>query len=369
MKSYLASLVVVLLTSNSALAASIPYKEVMKESVRSKQPTVYARAGEFGFGVQYVRASPTGAGAMSFIGGMAGGFAGQMLGIGLDRVANSGATKLAQGDAEQLAPLYDRAAAQQELEGALTANLRMSPLFEAPVVIKPLAPGSPQAASTFDEDPVLIVELYSSLITDYRGLQVTALVYEMSAAERAANPDASSAGRVYRNRFDYVSDLLPLPPAKTSDEIEADVEAVKAKYQGRRLTKQEQAQRSKELEDAKNGTTFEEWREPLMKTWLEGGGEKLHTALKLGTAKVTELLAKDLLDIKPVEIRKVDKLAWRTFRDAETDRYTSIFVGGPYAGALISEPSGLSVEYCQGTAFSASLPKDARPRLCADELR
>jgi hypothetical protein len=367
MRRPLAILIATLLTPLAAFGATLPYKEVMKESVKSKQPTVHARAGEYGFGVQYWRQSPTGSGRMGFVGGLVGGFAGGMLGSGLDRIANSGSTDLAQDDAERLAPLYDRAAAQRELENALTETLRTLPLFEGPVAIKPLADGAPLAVTAFADDPVLVVELYSSLITDYRGLQVTALVYELSAAEQAANPSASQAGRVYRNRFDYVSDLLPAPHVKTAEEIKADVEAVKAKYQGRRLTQQEQAQKKEELLDAKYGTTLDEWREPLMEAWLANDGAKLHEALKLGTAKVIELLAKDLLDLKPVEIRKVDKVTWRTLRDVESGRYTSIFVGGPFAGALLSEPSGLSVEYCQGTAFSESLPKDGRPRLCPDE--
>jgi hypothetical protein len=104
-----------------------------------------------------------------------------------------------------------------------------------------------------------------------------------------------------------------------------------------------------------------------MEVWLANDGEKLRDALKLGTAKVIELMAKDLLDFKPVEIRKVDMINWRTLRDVETGRYTSIFVGGPFAGALMSEPSGLSVEYCQGTAFNKAVWKDAPPRLCAQE--
>lgn len=367
MKPRLAVLIATLLTPLTTFGSTLPYKELMKQSVQSKQPAVYARAGEHGFGVQYWRESPTGSGRMGFVGGLLGGFAGQMIGSGLDRIANSGSTDLAQDDAEKLAPLYDRAVAQHELENALTEALPTLPLFASPVEIKPLTDGFPLTAAAFAEDPALVVELYSSLITDYRGLQVTAVVYEFSAAEQVANPNALQPGRVYRNRFDYVSELLPAPHVKTAEEIKADVEAVKAKYKGRKLTKQEQTQKTKELRDAKNGTTLDEWREPLMEAWLANKGEKLHVALKLGTAKVIELLARDMLDLSPVQTKEVDQLGWRTLRDVEAGRYTSIFVGGPFAGALISEPSGLSVEYCQGTAFSATLPKDTRPRLCAYE--
>ncbi|WP_129643010.1 hypothetical protein [Peristeroidobacter agariperforans] len=369
MKPHLAVLLAAFLAPVTSLASSplkvtLPYKEVMKASVQSKQPVVYARVGEQGFGVQHWWGPSA---TWGRVGSMVGGLSGFVIAKGMEQLANSGTPALAQGDAEKLAPLYDREVTQRELEKVLAEVLSTHTLFASPAVIKQLADGSPRTATVF-EDPSLIVELHSSLITDYRGLQVTALVYEFSAAEQVANPKSPLVGRVYRNRFDYVSDLLPAPHIKTPEEIKADVEAVKAKYQGRQLTKEERAQQTIELRDAKNGTTLEEWRAPLMEAWLANGGARLHDALKLGTAKVVELMAKDLTDFNAVQVRNdVDVLGWRTLRDVETGRYTSIFVGGPFAGALISEPSGLSVEYCRGTAFSESLPKSAWPKLCANE--
>lgn len=369
MKPHLAVLIAAFLAPLTALGSSplkvtLPYKEVMKPSVRSKQPVVYARVGEQGFGVQHWWGPSS---TWGRAGSMIGGLSGFVVARGLEALANSGTPALAQADAEKLAPLYEREVAQRELEKVLAEILSTHALFASPVAIKPLADGSPRTATVF-EDPALIVELHSSLITDYRGLQVTALVYEFSAAEQVADPKSPLVGRVYRNRFDYVSDLLPAPHIKTPEEIETEVEAVKAKYKGRKLTKEEKAQQSKELRDAKNGTTMEEYREPLMEAWLANGGARLHDALKLGTAKVVELMAKDLVDFNAVQVHKdVDMLGWRTLRDVETGRYTSIFVGGPFAGALISEPSGLSVDYCLGTAFSESLPKSARPKLCHSE--
>jgi hypothetical protein len=379
MKSQLALWIATLLMPLSAIGSgsspfnvTLPYKEVIKESVKFKQPVVYARAGEHGFGVQYTRVpSQTG----GFIGGLAGGLvgstgmglAGQLLGTGIDQMASSGPTDLAQGDAEKLAQLYDREAAQRELENKLAELMSAHMLFLSPAVVKPLADEAPLTATAF-EDPALVVELHTSLIVDYRGLQVTALVYEFSASEQLSHPEASKLGRVYRNRLDYVSDLLPAPHVKTPEEIRADVDAVKAKYRGRKLTKEQQAQQKKDMRDAKNGTTLDEWREPLMAAWTADKGARLHEALKLGTAKVVELLAKDWQDTKPVEIqKKVDVIGWRTLRDVEPGRYTSIFVGGPFPGALISEPSGLSVDYCRGTAFTKSLWKNGEPRLCAPE--
>lgn len=348
---------------SSPFAVTLPYKEVMKESVKSKQPVVYARVGELGFGVQYSRVPPQ---TLGIIGGLAGGLAGSILGNGLDHMTSSGPTDLAQGDAEKLAPLYDREAAQRELENKLAEIFSVHPLFASPAVVKPLDDGAPLTATVF-EDPALIVELHSSLIMDYRGLQVTALVYEFSASEQVSNPDGSKIGRVYRNRIDYVSDLLPAPHTKTSEEIHADIEAVKAKYKGRKLTKEEQAQQKKDMRDAKNGTTLEEWRVPLMEAWTADKGAKLHEALKLGTAKVVEVMAKDLMDFAPVDVRKVDVIGWRVLRDVEPGRYTSIYVGGPFVGALISQPSGLGIEYCMRTAFAEKLWKNGQPGLCPGE--
>jgi hypothetical protein len=367
MKPTLAPLIATLLAPLVAFGA--PYKEVMKASVKSKQPTVYARANEHGFGVQYINFDPRGGGGLGFIGGLVGGTVGGIVGNELDRASFAGPSALTKEDVELLAPLYDREAAQRQLEDALAQTLPTVALFSSPPVIKPLAVEAPTGVAAFSEDPVLVVELYSSLITDYRGLQVTAVVYELSAAELAINPGAPLAGRVYRNRFDYVSNLLPAPHVKTPEEVKADVEAVKAKYRGRKLTKEQRDQQREELVEAKNGTTLKEWREPLMPEWLGNGGARLHEAQQQGIAKVVELLAKDLLDVTPVETRKVDKLGWRTLRDVVpgSGRYTSIFVGGPFAGALISEPSGLTVEYCEGTAFSARLPQEGWPKLCPNQ--
>lgn len=367
MKPTLAALLATLLAPLAALGA--PYKEVMKESVKSKQPTVYARASEHGFGIQYINYNPRGGGKLGFFSGLVGGPLGGIVGNELDRAVNAGPADFAKEDIELLAPLYDREAAQHQLETALTQALPGVALFSSPPVIRTLPVGAPVNVSAFSDDPVLIVEVYSSLRVDYRSLQVTAVVYELSAAELAANPNAPTAGRVYRNRFDYVSDLLPAPHVKTPEEIKADVETVKAKYRGRKLTEEQRKQQREELEDAKNGTTLKEWREPLMPEWLASGGARLHEAQQLGIAKVIELLATDLLDVKPVVSRDVDKLAWRTLRDVVpgSGRYTSLFVGGPFTGALISEPSGLSSEYCENTAFSQSLPKENWPRLCPNE--
>jgi hypothetical protein len=80
-----------------------------------------------------------------------------------------------------------------------------------------------------------VVELYATLIGNYQALQTTAIVRGFSRSQL-----------VYRNRFDYVSDLLPQPHVKSREEVKSDVEIVKAKYRGRKLTQAEKLQYNQE---------------------------------------------------------------------------------------------------------------------------
>lgn len=333
-----------------------PYKEPLGEQARSKQPVVYARVDDHGYGLQYWRQPGSGLGMT--IGSLAGGLAGALVGAAADRIASSGPTELAQEDVERLMPVFDRAALQLDLESALNDTLGKLPLFPTPPVLLPLAPGAPSDAAAFTEDAVLVVELYASLIANYRALQVTAVAYVF-------NPPQDS--RVYLNRFDYVSDFLPMPPIKSKEDIKTDVEAVKAKYRGRRLTPEEKQIKSKELRAAAEGTTLEQWREPLMDQWLASDGAKLKDAMKRGTATVAQLLGRDLMDFSPVDVRRVRREGWKVLDQVDAGRYTMRFIGGPFAGTLMSEPPSVSNLFCQGTAFSATSAKSSLPKLCEAE--
>jgi hypothetical protein len=55
-----------------------------------------------------------------------------------------------------------------------------------------------------------VVELYATLIGNYQALQTTAIVRGFSRSQL-----------VYRNRLDYVSDLLPKPHVKSREEVAA----------------------------------------------------------------------------------------------------------------------------------------------------
>jgi hypothetical protein len=113
-----------------------------------------------------------------------------------------------------------------------------------------------------------------------------------------------------------------------------------------------------------------QYRTPLREQWVASRGAKLNEAVQLGTRKVVELMAKDLLDVKPVDVRKLDVIGWRVLLEVTAPgRYTSLFIGGPFAGALMSEPSGYTVEYCTGTVFSETAALPPYPRLCPGEFR
>jgi hypothetical protein len=357
-----------LLVSPSALCATKPYKEPMSEAVRTKQPVIYARMDDHGFGVQYYREIRTGSGIGGFIGGAVGGLPGGLVGTAADRIANARPTDLSLKDAHQIGPLLDHAQAQREFEEALRTKLASVPLFSTSPEVKTLAPGAASTASSFSEDPVLVVELYAALTVDYRALQVTAIAYELSPSKWTADDRGIRNGRVYLNRFDYVSDLLPMQATRTEGEIEAEVAAIESRYAGRTLTVKETAQKLKEIREARLPRTFEEARKPLLEYWTADQGMALRQALQVGTVAVVELLSKDLLDFNPVLTSNVDPIGWKTLRDVVgAGRYVSVFIGGPFPGVLISEPSGRTAPYCQGTAFSPDLSVNPLPRLCAEE--
>jgi hypothetical protein len=357
----------------TAEAATVPFKQPMHPSVQAKQPAVYACVSDYGIGVQYMHglsnwSGPVGALAGQMAGGLFGGLGGQAIGDGVHAIRTSGPTELAKADADMLRPLFDRETAQRNFEQALAAELTSLTLFSAPLTIKQHASSIPMNPAELDEDPVLVVDLYASLTMDYRALQVTAVAYELSRELMQADPKSKNAGRVYRNRFDYVSALLPAPPVKSAEEIKADVEAVNAKYRGRKLEPLEKAEMNRELREAKLGTTLEEYRAPLLEQWTANGAARLHEALNEGTQGVARLLAADFLDFKPADVwDKVDVYGWKNIRDVGSGRVTNVFVGGPFTGVLMSEPSGMGISYCQGTAFGVVATQDPLPKLCAGE--
>jgi hypothetical protein len=339
-----------LLVSTLVLTATVahgaaPYKIPARQDAQAKQYVVYARVADHGFGVQFWHDNTA-----TNVGSYAG-LAGLALGSVVDAVKSKHPTSRAQDDAEKIAPLMDRAVAQKDLENALGEALPGVPLFAGPAEVKELGADAQAAAGAFEEDPVLVVELYGTLTANYQALQTTAIVRGFSRSQLA-----------YRNRFDYVSDLLPQPHIKTKDEIESDVEAVKAKYRARKLTQAEKLQYNQELRAAAAGTTTDIWFETLLPQWLADNGSPLRQAFHEGIAGVVPLLAKDLPDIAPAEVRSVEQMRRRLPLNTAGNRYVSVQVGGPFAGSMMSEPEGLNATYCQGVAFRES--KQQLPKLC-----
>lgn len=346
-----------------------PYKEVLHKTVRSKQPVVYARVMDGGFGVQYRRDITTGntigliAGGL--LGGQVGGLVGMVAGSAIDGLAGAQPTELSMQDASTLAPFMDRNAAQRDLEAALAHGFAAAPLFAMPAILNALPPGAPADVAAFNEDPVLVVELYASLLTDYTGLQVTAFARVLSSSAFAADPKATPDGRVYRNRFDYISPLFPPTHVKTKREIKADVAAVKERYDGRKLSPAEEKQMRAELKEASDGTTVEKYRLPLLEQWTANDGARLREELQLGTKVVAHLLARDLTDYSAVDVRRnFGSKGWGTLNDSSLDRQVRVYYGGPFAGSLVSWPARFVVHRCQGIAFHDTVPRESLPAIC-----
>jgi hypothetical protein len=341
----------------TSLAA--PYKHPFNEQHWATQPVVYARADAHGFGVQYLRSNKT-----SQLMGIAGGPMAQLFGMAAEDAVRHVPTKEAKEHAEMLVPVFEIEAIQDRLEEALAAKLSALPMFRSPIVVKRLPEDAASNGSAFEEDPVLVVELFASLTPDYRALQVSSFAYVVSGSHERMHPYTEHAGRLYVNRFDYVSDLLPVPLAKSEAEILADTAAVEAKYGKNlgKLTDQQKLQRKQELRIAEDELTAEERRAPLLQAWIANSGAHLKAELARGTDAVAEMLASDIVDSKPT--RKPKRREYREHvRMLDTREITRTLVGG-YAGALLSYPIILQSLGCSGSAYSTALSAHPVRRIC-----
>jgi hypothetical protein len=209
------------------------------------------------------------------------------------------------------------------------------------------------------------------------GSLTTAIVrgFSRSQPRAAASPDATL---VYRNRFDYVSDLRPKPHVKTREEVKSDVEIVKAKYRGRKLTQAEKLQYNQVLREAAAGTTRDIWFDTLLPQWLADNGAPLREALHEGIAGVVQLLAKDLPDAAPAEVRSTEPMR-RRLPNAGSNRYVSVVVRArkperhllPGTGVPGVEAAAAAALPVKSDGQPSSLPSDASapPRsFCAGTL-
>jgi hypothetical protein len=342
-----------------------PFKEPLLKEALKQQPVVYARADDRGVGVQildevdYKDFLQTAAAA-------AGGPAGLAISY-LWNPPNVLEILHAVDASEQLSPAFDHEKAQRELEEVLKRSLPGSGLFASSPIIKTLAPGERVTVRDFDDDPVLVIETGVSLLRDYRALQVTAYAYVLSGAHAAATPMSPTSGRLYLNRFVYISDRLPEPIQMTEEQIQVERDAIMAKYPKKKLTKAQSEARTMELRALKNKNSAEERRNQLLAQWLANDGLKLHEARRSASESIAELIIADINESRAalVASRGDDKapLIVTDMGSRKVVRYKH----APYAGTLASLPSEVLGVSCSGVVYDRHLRGHSAVPACAPQ--
>ena len=360
------SVCVCLVSAHAYADEPLAFKEPLDARVRASQFTIYARIHP-GFGIQFRKKQTLKSGVAGTVGFVLMGFPGIAAGP-LAKRSKYTPTFLSVESAERLAPFFDAAVAQSTLEQALTQSVGALPLVATPPLIKPLEPDVEVRTADLTEDPVLVVDVYTTLTTSYRALQVTAIVYGLSPAKLATDPLSNKTGRVYLNRFDYVSDPLPVPPVLTAEERKEKREDIRARYAGE-LTEQQSDKRKEELERV-DGTVnpFDESAATLMDVWLAQDGAKLHEEFQRGIWTVTTLLKADLTDLSAVVPAAADVSEPIEVMQDDGPRRTVRYLAEPFAGAVMSVPVNLNEVSCQGIAFKEELP-DGGATVCGEAVQ
>lgn len=260
--------------------------------------------------------------------------------------------------------MYDRADTQRYLEQSLARQLEGSSLTATPVAVRELGPSATMLASMFDEDPVLIVDLHASMTPSYRALQVTAIVYGLSSTKAADDPAYDRDGRVYLNRFDYLSEPLPAPELLTSEQRRQRIRELKQQFSGE-LTEEQKNERRNQLRRVDGSISpFAEAAVALLDLWTSDSGARLRHELHAGTDAVIGLMVRDLHDPNPVVIDDANPVQ---VLDGNGRRQVVRYRGGQFAGALVSMPIGLNELSCEGVAFSRALSNQRYASLCNAE--
>ena len=324
-----------------------PYKQPLDTVASSKlaRPAVYSRADDRGVGVQYFAQDSSAAGAPY-------GLIGALVTATLDAVANSGPIGLAEDSAAKLSPSFDHAGVNSHFNEALQTRLGAVPLFELAPPIQPLSAERKWEAGAFSDPAALLTSVEYSLTQDLRTLQVVltgALVSREAAGpsvDRAkSKPGKPKAGVVYRNRFTYHSQ--PLGGLKTPEEVEAEVDLIKAKYRSVRLAERK-APMQKEIAAAREQIAPEKTAEFYLAQWLANDAALLRSELQAGLAAVAELLASDLQDPTPVDDTTKEL---KTIVVKGETRVVARVNQHPFKGSLSSEPVDLRVPMSNGTAY------------------
>ena len=213
----------VVFASTAAGATQAPFREPLASGILEKPVVVYARVDDHGVGVQFHKDPAVKPAALGTVGFLLIGFTGAAMG-GFANASMLVAPQLTIDNSDALTQVSHQADAQRDLERSLLRSLSAS-VFSHPVQVRTLAPGASTLSSSFAEDPVLIVDVYPSLTSSYRSLQITALAYVLSRSKLRADSAANKTGRLYLNRFDYISEPLPEPVMLSKEERKAKLQA------------------------------------------------------------------------------------------------------------------------------------------------
>jgi hypothetical protein len=343
--------VLLLAAAMSLTACTIaPYKKPLDATAGGKlrEGAVYAKVDDRGFGVQYFAQDSSAAGAPY-------GLIGALVSATMDTIANSGPLGIAQNGATKLAPVFNHEQAQTRFNESLQAQLGQAALFASAPAIQPLDAERKWEANAFAEPAALLTSVEYSLTQDLRSLEVvlTANVVSKDAAEaeRAQKYRKPGAGMVYRNRLEYRSAPLEAFTERTQQEIDAEIEQIRAKW-AKPMRDKTSAQRrtamNNEIAKARKPAPPEVKAEHYLSLWLANEAALLRSELQTGLATVADLLARDLQDAAPVDPSTNPNKTPVLTADKRVVFRSNLH---PYKGSLISEPVDYNRPLSNGVAY------------------
>jgi len=355
--------VLLLAAAMSVTACTVaPYKQPMDSARASKlrEAAVYAKVDDRGFGVQYFAQDSSVAGAPY-------GLVGLLVSATFDSFANAGPLGIAAHGAAKLAPSYDHEHTATQFTESLQTQLGQAQLFDSVPAIQTLHKEQKWQANEFSAPIALLTSVEYSLTRDLRSLEVvlTATAVSKDAVKvrkrgnRKGQPDE---GIVYRNRFEYRSAPLAAFPEKTDQQIDAEIEQIKAKYAKANLGKSNDRLRAnlttgeregamkKEIARVRREAPPDVTAEHYVGSWLANDAVLLRNELQAGLTVVADLLARDLQDAAAVDT--ATKPAKTTLVSGDK-RVVSRMNLPPFKGSLVSEP----VDYIRPGGNAVAYPR------------
>jgi len=363
--------VLLLAAAISVTACTVaPYKQPMDTARAHKlrEAAVYAKADDRGFGVQYFAQDSSAAGAPY-------GLVGVLVAATMDSVANAGPIGIAANGAADLAPSYNHERTAAQFTESLQTRLGQGPLFDAVPTIQTLDKEQKWAANEFPTPTSLLTSVEYSLTQDLRSLEValTATAVSKDAVKlrkrgnRKGQPDE---GIVYRNRFEYRSAPLAVFPEKSDQQIDAEIEQIKAKYaqasqtrsndrlRANQTTGERERAMKKEIARVRRQAPPDVTADYYVGLWLANDAVLLSNELQAGLTVVADLLASDLQDAAAVD--KATKPA-TTILVSGDKRVVSRMNLPPFKGSLVSE----SVDYARPASNAVTYPRKKKAEAAA----